>query len=266
MRNTLIEPMIHHQICERRMSHQEQVFLFASAQSREGTTFSALQTAAEMATYCLDLNVLVVDMNMKHPEISARIGLRRPGWSNLLQPDAGQFLRAVCLPVDGEHPNIWIMPIGNIVDVGTGVKVYNSRGNPLCKALDSKRKESIVQWSPLEIQDQAIEEHKTTELTRTTPIYTPGSLAGNLPHLIKALKQEFDLILIDGGAVMNSPYLLFAAQHVDSVVMVVQAGKSRRQVVQLASEQLSKSGANVIGAIMNRRKFYIPKMIYRRFF
>ena len=51
---------------------------------------------------------------------------------------------------------------------------------------------------------------------------------------------------------------------VDGVIIVITYGKTRRQVGLRVKKELEDAGANVLGVIINRRKYYIPDWIYRR--
>jgi Mrp family chromosome partitioning ATPase len=48
------------------------------------------------------------------------------------------------------------------------------------------------------------------------------------------------------------------------VAIVVNEGKTRKQVVKAAIQPLIEGKANVIGVILNRRVFAIPRFIYNR--
>jgi len=51
---------------------------------------------------------------------------------------------------------------------------------------------------------------------------------------------------------------------VDGVVLVVEAEKTRWQVVESLKEKIENSGGNILGMVFNKRRFYIPENIYRR--
>ena len=50
----------------------------------------------------------------------------------------------------------------------------------------------------------------------------------------------------------------------DGVVLVVQAGRTKRPVLTRAADLLRKAGARVLGSVLNRRVLEIPEFIYRR--
>jgi Mrp family chromosome partitioning ATPase len=51
---------------------------------------------------------------------------------------------------------------------------------------------------------------------------------------------------------------------VDGVILVITYDKTRRQVAVRAKKDLEDAGANILGVVINRRKYYIPDWIYRR--
>ena len=78
------------------------------------------------------------------------------------------------------------------------------------------------------------------------------------------MRRDFDYIILDGPPPTASAESRLIADKVDGVVLIVEAGKTRRQVAVRAKQELENSGANFLGVILNRRKYYIPQWIYRR--
>ena len=48
------------------------------------------------------------------------------------------------------------------------------------------------------------------------------------------------------------------------MLFVVASGKTRRQAAIRAKTELEAAGTKILGIILNQRKHYIPKWIYRR--
>ena len=48
------------------------------------------------------------------------------------------------------------------------------------------------------------------------------------------------------------------------MVLVLEAGKTRKQVAVRAKQELEEAGGKLLGVVLNRRKFYIPEWIYKR--
>jgi succinoglycan biosynthesis transport protein ExoP len=76
--------------------------------------------------------------------------------------------------------------------------------------------------------------------------------------------QDYDWIVIDGPPVLEAPEAADLAGLVDGVVLVVRAGHTKRPVVSRAVDLLRKSGARVLGTVLNRRRLEIPDFLYRR--
>jgi capsular exopolysaccharide synthesis family protein len=78
-----------------------------------------------------------------------------------------------------------------------------------------------------------------------------------------SLRRTFKFIIVDGPPVLKHPDALQLASHVDGVVLVVRQNHLTREVIRKAVEQLQAVNAPLIGAILNRRRFAIPTLIYR---
>lgn len=77
------------------------------------------------------------------------------------------------------------------------------------------------------------------------------------------LKEKFELILLDSVPFSLSPDALAIASKVDGIVIVVEAEKTKWQTVNVMKESIKRVGGNVLGVVLNKRKFYIPDYIYR---
>ncbi len=79
----------------------------------------------------------------------------------------------------------------------------------------------------------------------------------------ETLWQQFDLILVDSPPLGSSPDGLAIAPRVSGVVLVVEAEKTRWQIVRNSKERITKVGGNVLGIVFNKRRYYIPELIYK---
>lgn len=82
-------------------------------------------------------------------------------------------------------------------------------------------------------------------------------------NLLEYFKDNFDYVIIDGQALLSSSVVTGLAQLMDCFLLVVECEKTKWEVVQLAREKLTKAGSSHIGIVLNKRKYYIPKSIYR---
>ncbi len=85
----------------------------------------------------------------------------------------------------------------------------------------------------------------------------------NVRAIIEKLKTRYDFVILDSSSISQDTTPLVLAGQVDGVVLVVRAGKTRYEVVQRSREQLEFVRAQIFGIVLNRRKYFIPKFIYR---
>lgn len=86
----------------------------------------------------------------------------------------------------------------------------------------------------------------------------------NLKILIDDLKKRFDYLIFDSPPINTFPDAHTLASLMDGVILVIYSEKTRWEVVQKAKEQLVTAGANILGVVLNRRKYVIPHFLYKR--
>ena len=74
----------------------------------------------------------------------------------------------------------------------------------------------------------------------------------------------FDWVILDAPPVLDSPDAAALGATADGVIMVLQAGRTKRPVMTRAADLLVKSGSRLVGTVLNRRVLEIPEFIYRR--
>lgn len=96
-----------------------------------------------------------------------------------------------------------------------------------------------------------------------------GSNDGLLAHLdrikvvIEALRKHFDLIVVNAPNALSNANSVGIGRLVDGVVLVLEAERTRAPVMQQIMQVLEASGATLLGVVLNKRKFHIPRWIYR---
>lgn len=78
------------------------------------------------------------------------------------------------------------------------------------------------------------------------------------------LRTDFDLVLIDSAPLTISADGLAVASKVDGVILVVEAEKTRWQTVRRVRDSIARVGGNILGVVLNKRRYYIPQSIYKR--
>jgi len=82
----------------------------------------------------------------------------------------------------------------------------------------------------------------------------PAELLGSrrMGRVIQQLKEEADVVLFDSPAVLAVADAALLAKQMDGVLLVVEAGATRREAALRAKEDLTRVGANLIGAVLNK--------------
>jgi capsular exopolysaccharide synthesis family protein len=83
-------------------------------------------------------------------------------------------------------------------------------------------------------------------------------------QLIAQVKNRFGLIVLDLPTATDKSEAFSLAGELDGVVLVVEAERVRNKVAQRIKDLLERSGANVVGAVLNKRQEYIPNWLYSR--
>ena len=83
---------------------------------------------------------------------------------------------------------------------------------------------------------------------------------------LEGLKNKFDFILIDSSPAITSPDSIAISRFTDGVVLIVEAERTRKQVVENVKNKIVRNGGNILGVIFNKRKFYIPEFMYQLLF
>lgn len=82
-------------------------------------------------------------------------------------------------------------------------------------------------------------------------------------HLIAALRQDWDYVMCDTPPFLVESDASLMAGQFDAAVLVVSCEDTRWEVARLVAERLDVAGGRLIGAVLNRRRYYIPGAIYR---
>ena len=81
---------------------------------------------------------------------------------------------------------------------------------------------------------------------------------------IEALRLTFSNILIDCRSLKVSSEAAGLASTVDGIVVVVEAGRTRRDEIQNAKRTIEMARGNLLGFILNKRRYPVPQWLYKR--
>ncbi len=85
-----------------------------------------------------------------------------------------------------------------------------------------------------------------------------------IDDIFEELKRKFDFILIDTPSADTSTDVIAISRKVHGVVLVVEAEHTKWQKINAVKERITKNNGNILGVILNKRKYYIPEFIYKR--
>lgn len=81
---------------------------------------------------------------------------------------------------------------------------------------------------------------------------------------IKALRWNFDYVLIDCPSLQVSADVTTLAPIIDGVAVVVEAGQTRRDQIHRTQRMIEQAGGKFLGFVLNQRRYPIPSWLYRR--
>lgn len=88
--------------------------------------------------------------------------------------------------------------------------------------------------------------------------------SSRLNALFKVAREKFDYIVLDSAPISESSESRTLCAKVDGVLLVIEAGKTSKQIVIRAKEEVEEAGGRLLGLVPNRQKFKISKLIYKR--
>jgi len=96
--------------------------------------------------------------------------------------------------------------------------------------------------------------------------FSPTALlnSSKMSDIIKTTKVRYERVFLVCGDLKNFADGVILSSIVDGVILVVNEGKVRRQVLEFAIAPLRRKKTNLLGVILNNRNMIIPKVIYDR--
>ena len=112
--------------------------------------------------------------------------------------------------------------------------------------------------------DEGVLDIVTIGPRRGADITQPLFNSEKMSTFIKAAREMYDYVLIDTSAILEAPETPIIGSYATGTVMVVQSGRTKREVIKRAMLNIEKLGGKFLGTVLNRKKYYIPEFIYRR--
>jgi len=86
----------------------------------------------------------------------------------------------------------------------------------------------------------------------------------SMRNMLSSVSDSFELTILDLPPVSESIVGPAMSKALDGVVLVVEAERTRSVAVQASQRTIKMHGGNVLGVVLNKRRFHIPNFIYRR--
>jgi protein-tyrosine kinase len=88
--------------------------------------------------------------------------------------------------------------------------------------------------------------------------------SGGLERVFAELVELVDIIFIDAPPILAEVGSMVLTRCVGGVVLVVEAERTRAPIVEQSRRAIEANGGRLLGVVMNKRRYHIPRAIYRR--
>jgi capsular exopolysaccharide synthesis family protein len=85
-----------------------------------------------------------------------------------------------------------------------------------------------------------------------------------LAQLLEEAGARYDTVVVDAPPVLAHPEAALLGAAADGVIFVIQARRTRREIIQKAIQGLRLAKCNILGTVLNKRVHDIPKFVYQR--
>jgi uncharacterized protein involved in exopolysaccharide biosynthesis/Mrp family chromosome partitioning ATPase len=85
-----------------------------------------------------------------------------------------------------------------------------------------------------------------------------------LSKLLEQLKERYRFVVFDLPAIQEASSVVELSRMVDGLILVVEAERVSREEAKRAVELLTHARANLLGAVLNKKRTYVPEWLSRR--
>ena len=101
----------------------------------------------------------------------------------------------------------------------------------------------------------------TSGKTVANPI--PFLQSHKIADIIAEANKKYDIVFVNSAELRNYGDSVILSDSLDGFVLILSEGKTKEIVAKNAIDPLIKKNTNIIGAILNNRKYVLPKLIYK---
>ncbi|MFT7549478.1 MAG: Mrp family chromosome partitioning ATPase [Candidatus Azotimanducaceae bacterium] len=118
---------------------------------------------------------------------------------------------------------------------------------------------------PARVEDMVMSENPMLIEGGSDLMGAKGRLADrNYSELLTALTKKFDFVILDLPPVLNSTDTALMAESADGFLLVIEQKFLKREVIEHGLQGLREKNVRLLGSVINRRTFELPKVIYNR--
>lgn len=88
--------------------------------------------------------------------------------------------------------------------------------------------------------------------------------SSQMKKMIADIVATYDYLIFDAPPTLQFPETTVLSSQVDGVVFVVEAVRTKKEVIKKAIDAIGKGGGEVLGLVLNKNKHFIPEFIYKR--
>ncbi len=85
-----------------------------------------------------------------------------------------------------------------------------------------------------------------------------------LSELLELMKRDYEYVIFDTPPVYEDNIAVRMSELVDGFILVVEAERVRWEAAQRMKDRLIQAQANILGVILNKRKYHVPDWVYNR--
>ena len=82
-----------------------------------------------------------------------------------------------------------------------------------------------------------------------------------LGEMLSVLREQFDFVIFDGSPLRDYSESCFLAEKMDGVILVVEAERTKADVVRKIRKDLESAGVSILGVVLNKKRNYIPNYL-----
>lgn len=84
-----------------------------------------------------------------------------------------------------------------------------------------------------------------------------------LKHYIASIQEQYSYVFVDLPPLLTNSDAASLAGVCDAVILVIEAGKTKKSTINQALNKLSQLNIKVVGTILNRQKSYVPQWLQK---